>query len=222
MNDQPRDDMPALLRATAPRPGPAGPDCLDQTTIAAVVDGTLDPDSRTPVIQHLASCARCRAAVAGVSRILSDTAVSRAVVAVERPQWARRWHVPVGVAAAAALALLLAWPRQVDDGEPVHRAPTITATPEPVPMSPVGAVADAAALSWAAVAGADRYRVTLFDADGRVVFETLLRDTVASLPDSVTLRPGRPYLWKVEARTGWDRWASSPLIEFTIVPGGPR
>ena len=72
------------------------------------------------------------------------------------------------------------------------------------------------------VAGADRYRVTLFDGGGRVLFETQLADTLAALPDSILLDPGRPYLWKVEARTGWQRWSASGLVEFSIAGGPPR
>jgi hypothetical protein len=79
-------------------------------------------------------------------------------------------------------------------------------------------VANAAVLRWTSVTGADRYRVTLFDAQGLVLFETQVGDTIARLPDSLTFARGQTYLWKVEARTGWDRWAASELVEFSI-PG---
>jgi hypothetical protein len=36
------------------------------------------------------------------------------------------------------------------------------------------------------------------------------------VPDSVTLLPGQAYYWKVEADTGWDRWVSSRLVEFSV------
>src|SRR5438445_392982 len=74
----------------------------------------------------------------------------------------------------------------------------------------------------AAVPGADRYHVTLFDAGGRVRYESQLADTVATLPDSVALVPGQPYLWSVEARIGWDRWTTSPLTAFSVVPAPRR
>ena len=45
-------------------------------------------------------------------------------------------------------------------------------------------------------------------------------DTVALFPDSIALVPGASYLWKVDARTGFDRWAASELTEFSIA--GPR
>ena len=37
---------------------------------------------------------------------------------------------------------------------------------------------------------------------------------ILTLPDSITLTQSQPYLWKVEARTGVDRWTSSDLIDF--------
>lgn len=216
LNDQPREDMPALLRATAPRPGPAGPDCLDEETLAAAVDGTLDPVRRGAVTAHLSTCARCRSAVAAVSRIMADDAVAAEAAAVDGQRPIRRWHLPLGLAAAAALVLLLVWPRPVEHGGSVHRDPTITAGSAPIPLSPVGTVADGRRLQWRAVTGADRYRLTLFDAQGGVLYETQLADTAVTLPDSVAVIPGQSHLWKVEARTGWDRWAASALVEFRV------
>lgn len=218
VNDQPRDDMPALLRANAARAGPAGPDCFDEETIAAVVDGALDPGERRAAIEHLAACARCRSAVASISRLLADDAVAAASAEGTARRPGRRWGVPLGLAAAAALVLVFAWPRRVDDGLPVHRDPTLTAASTPALVAPVGTIAAAGVLQWRAVTGASRYRLTLFDAQGRVLYETQLADTAAILPDSVAVVSGQSYLWKVEARTGWDRWTTSPLVEFRVAP----
>jgi hypothetical protein len=112
-------------------------------------------------------------------------------------------------------------PRTGDPTAPAHRAPPITAAVAPNPTAPVGAVADARALRWDAVPGADRYRVTLFDAEGVVLYETELPGTRAPLPDAVVLASGRTYYWRVEARTGFDRWAASDLIGFSIAAGRP-
>lgn len=213
--------MPALLRATAAQPGPAGFDCLDEATIAAVVDGALDPAARSGATRHLASCARCRRAVASVLRGLDDPAVAREIAALDHGRVRRLARFALPAVAAAAVLLFLVWPRAADDGSWRHRAPTITSAVAPVPLAPVAAVADARVLRWSAVPGADRYHVTLFDAGGRVRYETQRTDTAATLPDSVTLVPGQSYLWSVEARIGWDRWSSSPLTEFSVV-SGPR
>jgi hypothetical protein len=207
------------LRARA-RSGAPTPECLDDDTIAALADGTLAPVTRAVVLPHVAGCARCRTAVASVARALADTGVAREV---ERVDGGRRrfYRIALPVAAAAALLLVLMWPRQVEDGGPLHRAPPITASAVPVPLSPIGTVADAGVLRWTAVAGADRYRVTLSDAGGRVLYEMQVADTVAALPDSLVLVPGRSYVWLVEARIGFDRWSVSRLVEFSVVGPGP-
>lgn len=197
------------------------PECLDDDTVAALAEGGLDAEARAAVLPHLVHCARCRLAVASVARALADARVAREVAGV-KGGGQRHFRRIVLPAVAAAVLLVMVWSRPAGDGGTVHRAPTITATAEPAPMSPLGAVARPEFLRWAALAGAERYRVTLFDAGSRVLYETELADTVAVLPDSVVLVPGRPYLWKVEARTGWDRWASSKLVEFRVAGGAPR
>jgi hypothetical protein len=68
------------------------------------------------------------------------------------------------------------------------------------------------------VDGADRYRLTLFDSDGEVLWKSTTPDTVLDLPESVVLIPGSRYLWRLEARVGWDMWEASELIDFEIAP----
>jgi hypothetical protein len=206
------------LRATMAVGSPS-PECLDEHIVAALADGTLEAGARGQALVHVAGCARCRGAVALVARALADRSVARAVAAIEAP--GRRWYRIAVPVAAAAIVLVVALPRNVREVAPAHRAPTITAVAAPVPIAPVGAVSEAQALRWEAVDGVDRYRVTLYDAGSRVLYEVELADTVAALPDSVRLAPGR-YLWKVDARTGWDRWTASRLVEFRVVQGGGR
>jgi len=207
------------LRARA-RGSALTPECLDDDTIAALADGTIAPTTRAAAVPHLAGCPRCRNAVASVTRALADSGVAREIVSVEGGR-RRFYRIALPVAAAAALLLVLVWPRPVDDGGLPHRAPPITASAAPVPLSPIGTVADAGVLRWTAVAGADRYRVTLSDAGGRVLHEMQVADTVAALPDSLILVPGRSYVWLVEARIGFERWSVSRLVEFSIAGPAP-
>ena len=209
-----------LLRHRFESPARETLDCLDDRTLAALADGTLDPTAREAVLPHLATCLRCRGIVASVARSLADPAVTRAQAAVGGRDRRRLWLIGVP-AAAAAILLVLALPRWVDDVPGRHRGASAPAA-QPVPLSPVGTVAHVGALRWSSLAGADRYRVVLFDAGGRVLYEAQVADTSASLPDSVTLVPGRPYLWKVEARTGVARWSASDLVRFSIAPGARR
>jgi len=193
------------------------PDCLPEDIIAALADGSLAADARAAVLPHVATCARCREAVASVARALADPAVVR-----EFPdaRGGRRWlRIAVPLAAAALLVLLVSSPW--DAGSRGHRGPPPPPPAStPIPRSPVGSVAAVTDLRWSPVAGADRYRVTVFDATGGVVYASESSDTVLAFPDSVALVPGAAYLWKVDARTGFDRWAASELAEFRVA--GPR
>jgi hypothetical protein len=212
-----RHELQALSAGSRLEPGP---DCLDPETVAAVADGALDGKTRERALDHLARCAHCQAAIASLARALGDPVVARETGRSELSRWSRLPRIAIPLAAAAML-LVLVWPRQRhDDGEsePRHRAPTITAAPEPAAMWPLGTVKAAGFLRWGTVPGADLYRVILFDAEGRVLYESQLADTVAALPDSITLIAGPRYLWKVEARTGWDRWSASRLVEFSLAP----
>ena len=75
-------------------------------------------------------------------------------------------------------------------------------------------------LRSADVLGADRYRITVFDHESKIVFAAEVDDTLLLLPESSVLKPGQPYVWIVEARTGWGRWHASAPVAFTIAPGG--
>jgi len=209
------DPVHAALRTWARSRAPT-PDCLDDETTAALADGTIAPPMRKTALTHLAGCAHCRGAVASVARAIANPAVAREVAAVEGGGRRRLSLAVLSLAAAAGLVLVLTVPRPLDDGSPVHRAPPGATAGTPAPVSPVGIVAEAAVLRWTGVTGADRYRVTLSDAGGRVLYETQVTDTAAALPDSITLVPGRSYMWLVEARIGFDRWSTSRLVEFSI------
>ncbi|HYU10340.1 MAG TPA: zf-HC2 domain-containing protein [Gemmatimonadales bacterium] len=192
---------------------------MQDEMIAALADGSLAPELRASVLPHIASCPRCRAAVASVARAVADPAVARELSV---SAGGRRWYrIVVPLAAAAVLLLLLVSPG--DDRLPGHRGPPPPPpATTPVPRSPVGAVATVHELRWSAVAGADRYRVTVFDATGGVVYAAEASDTVVAFPDSVSLTPGASYLWKVDARTSFDRWAASDLAEFRVAESRRR
>lgn len=219
-------DLDLLRRALAPHaPGdpPATPDCIDDDTLAALAEGTLEADIRAAVLPHMSACMRCRSQVASVARALADPQVAREIRTAEggrRGRVRRTAWAAVGVAAAAVL-VLIAMPARFEESAP-HRAPPITAAPAPEAIGPVGPVADAPSLRWTPVSGVDRYRIALFDAGGEVLYEAELAGTVATLPDSALPAPGETYWWQVEARIGFDRWVASDLIEFSVAPGRQR
>ena len=204
-----------LLRGPAVlEPWNETPDCLDELVVADFVDGRLGPDARAPVVVHLLTCVRCRSVVKATSRLTAETAIAAQAPA---RRW-RRWSVPLGLAAAAALVLLLV-PRRVDDGStPGLREPTVTTTIAPVPLAPApgASVARVDRFVWSSVPGVERYRLRLYTNEGDVLWTAETADTVA-VPESVELAPSVTYFWKVEAQTEWRRWAASDLVEFRLV-----
>ena len=188
------------------------PGHLESGEVAAFLDGALPPPDRSRLAAHLVQCDACRDELIEMARLLHT-----------RPQ-RRRWYVPVGAAAAVAAAalLLLVWPRPGNEVAvpPGYREPAVTTAVAPIAIAPRGVITRPLNLVWSTVPRVDRYRLTLFDATGTVVWETQTTDTVAPLPESMRLRPGASSLWKVEAPTGWSRWVGSDLVKFSI--GSPR
>ena len=195
------------------------PSCLDEDTLGALAEGSLDEATRSAALPHLAGCAHCGAAVASLARALADPGLAAEIEAVASPP-RRRWLAWSG-ALAAALALVLLVPLKTfwNKQPGPHRAPVVVSGALPASLAPAGDVAQVEALHWAPVSAANRYRVTLFAPSGRVLYEATPSDTFVVLPDSVALAPGIRYLWKVEARVGFDRWVSSDLVGFTLLEG---
>ncbi len=185
---------------------------LESGDVAAYLDGALALSERPRIEAHAAECLACRADLVEAARLLRTA-----------PRH-RRLYVPAGaVAAAAAAVFLVYWAESVSvpPGPPGFREPALTTSVAPVVVSPRGVTTAAARLVWTAVPHADRYRLTLFDGSGIVVWETQTTQTSVLLPDSIRLLPGAPYLWKVEAQTGWNRWVSSDLVGFSLGPARP-
>lgn len=206
-----------LLRTQKFVPGRAeASDCPEELAIADLVEGRLNPEARAPLVAHLLTCARCRSLVAATGRLLSDETVARETIGSVGPRW-RRWSLPIGIAAAAAV-LLLVWPRSTSDIEPIPglREPPVADTVTPVPIAPRGSVAHLSRFVWSSVPRVDRYRLRLYDDDGELMWTAETAETVAVQPDSVSLVPIASYFWKVEAQTEWQRWAASDLVEFQV------
>lgn len=198
--------------------------CLDESALAEVVQGTAADATRKARIEHLVACGHCRRELASLADLLADSVVAKEMHAVDRGRSRRSqrsWLAGAGLVAAALVIAVVQQQGSPNESLPLHRSPTITGAAVPTATFPVGDVPAVSALRWATVSGADRYRVTLFDARGRVVYEAQLGDTTALVPDSVMLAPRQSYLWKVEARSGVERWTSSDLVEFRVI-GGPR
>lgn len=216
MREQPTPEWLAAVRAArSVEGGPATPACLDDPSLAQLVDGSATEPTRATGLAHLATCGRCRSAVALLSRALSDSAVRRECGTIT-PR--RRFAPLIATAAIAAALLLVVRPWTRSDALSDHRASPITAAPAPQGLWPVGTVSSARELHWSPVPGASRYRVTLFDSAGVARYEATITDTILELPASAAPVPGRRYWWSVNAALGIDRWVGSTLTEFIVQP----
>jgi hypothetical protein len=200
------------------------PDCLDEATIAAVVEGRVF-DGRQKALAHVSECAYCRYRVAAVARVAQDPAVKKEIDTLEperhstmSPRLGWKFFATAGLAAAAAAVVLIEPTgtlrgRFTSRGDEVHREAAITTTESPRIISPSG-TSTVSTLRWTGVPEADMYRVRIWNQNGDVVWSGETRDTVIAIPSAV--ERGVSYLWEVNARTGWDRWTSSEFVEFTI------
>ena len=193
------------------------PECLDELTVADFVEGRLGPQARAPIVAHLLTCARCRSVARATGRLLADRGVA---AAVGSRRW-RRWFLPLGIAAAAVLVLLV-WPRTEETGPPPGgtRGSTAGRPVGPVPIAPRASVERVELFVWSSVPRVDRYRMRLYDAEGSVLWTLETADTAVALPASLALSPDITYFWKVEAEVQWQRWAGSDVVEFQLL--GPR
>src|SRR6267378_4262852 len=103
-----------LARHAAGAPEEPTLKCLDDDTLAALAEGSLDAAARAATLGHVASCPRCRSIVASVARALADPGVAREVASPGRAGRRRFYQIALPAAAAAVL-LVLAWPRHGDE-----------------------------------------------------------------------------------------------------------
>lgn len=182
---------------------------LEPHAAAAYVDHRLSGVELEAVEDHLAGCASCRAEVAAV------TAAVRA-----RPG-TRVMYGGAVAAAAAAILLLVARPQVTPtSSDDAHRAAATAAESGPRLIAPSGAGSPSGVWRWQPVSGADRYELTVFDAEGRVVWDTSTTGAVVEAARPRGIEPGRRYLWRVRARVDWDRWVSSDMKEVVFRDGG--
>jgi hypothetical protein len=188
---------------------------LNEKQVVAFLGHELTGAVLRSVELHLTQCAECRDEIVSVTEILRPQRSGRRIT----------WRVLAPTAAAAAAVILLvAGPLTRsghEDVAPQHRDVPGQAANVPTPVSPIGPVTEVGHLVWRTVDGADRYRVTVYDSGGAVLWKEATEDTVIALPDSVQLKPAENYLWQLEARVGWDLWDVSDLIDFELEAGHP-
>jgi anti-sigma factor RsiW len=177
---------------------------MTEAEIAAYIDGTLSGPSRERAEAHLASCVECRYDLVESQKVLRG---------MRRPRKA----VIVGTLAAAAVAtFLIARP----SATPVEREPVVRSDGVAVLLrayGPIGPTARAGLrFVWAEAPGAQSYRLTVSRENGVGVWSSSGTDTVATLPDSVTLNPSERYFWVSDALLSDGATRSTGLREFGV------
>lgn len=187
---------------------------LTAEDVTAFLDRRIATDERTAVEAHLADCRQCREEVAAVKRLL-----------VARPIGRPMMLVPLGLAAAAALAFVMLNTNRGDPVSSTERLRTPPGVTLPVDASSRIATRSPAdgdtigpgklELLWSAVPDEPSYRLTLTDASGQPVWTTTTTDTVATLPPNVVLQSRKTYFWYVDALRADGRAASTGVRRFT-------
>lgn len=179
---------------------------LTEHQVAAYLEGATTGDVRAVIEEHLVACAACRDELVA-ARQLASTVLGR--------PWSpsRVWI------AAAAAVLLFAVLRPIPEEPERHRESPVMSVIAPVAIAPAGVIRGESnpAFLWTSVPNADRYIVRVFSGDGAVLWLQQTSDTTMQFPDSLrrVLRREVTHYWRVEAQIGFDRGASSELIEFT-------
>jgi anti-sigma factor RsiW len=178
---------------------------VTDTEIAAYLDRTLTASERDRVEDHLAACPDCRQQLLETKELLER---------VRRP---RNLLVGGALAAAVVVVFLVARPDSgPTDGRTLMRSDGAAAPL--VAYGPLGSTAGAGLrFVWSAAPGRESYRLSVSRFDGQAMWSSSGTDTVATLPDSVILRPNDRYYWVVDALLNDGTTRTTGLREFGVV-----
>ncbi len=208
-DDELRDAYAAHLRRAQPPDarGPTSDACASLEDILTLVRGEGPEARRLAVLDHVMSCARCRAEfdmlrsveTAGRQLVEGEGAIVRPLRPARIAPALRRWPGGVGLAVAASLVLAVGVRqyRARGDTDLERGAGDAVALVAPAPGDvPAGAPLR---FVWHAVPRATRYEVEVLAADGAAVASGTTADTVFALADARRLAPGTTYRWWVSA-----------------------
>lgn len=193
------------------REGGSGGDHLQAEEVAAYLDGKVDQEERRRITAHLSDCAECRTELIEVRRILRRRRGFR-------PLWVA---APVAAAAAVVVFVLLGTGIIELNGpseEPLRSGPTTEIPAALVPRAPAERALvdpDSVTFIWRPADGAT-YRITLTDETGDVVWTQTTEDTIAPLPENLSLGAGRIYFWYVDALLADGHSLATPVRQFEV------
>jgi hypothetical protein len=178
--------------------------------IAAYLDRGVSGAERDRIEAHLVECPECRRHVLDNEELIQR---------VRRPKRLLIGSTVVAAAAAAAVIIVAVPSFRGGDavlGNPLYR--DAVASSSLIAYGPTGeSRLGSLRFVWSPAPGAMSYRLTVSRADGATVWTQSSRDTVAALPDSVTLRVGDRYFWVSDALLADGGRRSTGLQEFTPI-----
>ena len=186
---------------------------LDDRTLERFAAGELDRSELMRVQAHADGCAACAAVLRGLTLLREgagrfDPNVPGARRAQRRVVW-----MPIGVAAAIAIAVLV--PVMIAR-RPVPSITRDTRSDAPVPIAPTGQLTDTPArFEWRPFKDATVYELLVYREDGTKLWQQRAAQTSIERPADLHLLPGR-YYWRVRALSDDNAPAESPLTRFEI------
>jgi len=224
--------LSSAYRNGLPKDGSAGGDpCPDLERLAACAMGDIPRKQRTAILVHVAGCGRCAGALKHLLAV-SDAAdgfadwlarlrgKDAAPPAASAGRRGLRWPARPAAVAAAGLFVValvsLAVVRLVD--KPAMRGP---AGPLVHLIAPVRTSIAAGGLRfrWESLAGAEYYRVEVFDQSFRLLWRSGPVKATELEPEArpdLKFAPGETYYWIVTAVTADRVETRSRLARFTV------
>ncbi|HVF40977.1 MAG TPA: hypothetical protein VM939_13840 [Gemmatimonadaceae bacterium] len=188
---------------------------LTPDELAAFLNNAQSAEDRTAAELHLVSCVECRTEMIEGRRAVSTAPAARTV---SRP---RRLMLPLGLAAAAMLAIVVGRTTTDSDVSPMERdagtraAQTSIGIVQPSDEGSIGARDPR--LIWRRDRADASYRVTVTDENGRTIVTRTVSDTTLALPTEVINSPGTRFFWYVDAARSDAGSATSGVHAFKIV-----
>ncbi len=194
MNDaRLREIYSGVMAARATKAGHTR-ECPSPEAVLSLVRREGSEDSRLATLDHVMSCAECRAELDLLRSI--DLAGAEAGVAASPKR--KSWIMPAALAASVLLAVVIG--RLALSGAP--ESEVVRSGPDArviLLAPPAEATAGSPMLfAWHPIDGASRYRVEMLTKDGEVALEAETADTAILLQSTAGLSPGE-YQWWVGA-----------------------
>jgi hypothetical protein len=183
---------------------------LSPTEAAAFVDATLPSHERARIERHLAVCDACREEVAACARLIGTAPVQRTRLG--------RWRVLAPIAAVLLAVVVLGRPSVRERPAATLERGTGAANGIVLIQPEAGRVVrhDELRFVWRPIEASAGYRMIIKDSTGATVWTQDASDTTYVAPDSVPLKPGTSYVWRVDGQRADGTTASSPEIGFRV------